>query len=84
MLPKRGYDMGPLNERLDKSPVLILDRREMALMLSENKTLRIVKDNEHNCETYITLNKDKKVLFKHRREGLVKHFPNDFTMGYRR
>ncbi|MFB1000470.1 MAG: relaxase/mobilization nuclease domain-containing protein [Colwellia sp.] len=84
MLPKRGYDMGLLNERLDKSPLLILDRREMALMLSENKTLRIIKDNEHNCETYITLNKDKKVLFTHRREGGIKHFPNDFTMGYRR
>jgi len=81
MLPKRGYDMGPLNKKLDKSPVLILNRREMALILSENKTLRVIKDNEHNCETYITLNKDKKVLFTHRREYRVKHFANDLSMG---
>lgn len=63
MLPKRGYDMGTLNSRFDLSPLLILNRREMATMLLKNKTLRIRKDIEHKREFYVKLSNYDKPIF---------------------
>lgn len=82
MLPKRGYDMGSLNSRLDLSPLLILNRREMATMLLRNKTLRIRKDIEHKREYYVKLNNYDKPVFAERtkKEGKSKFYSNDYEM----
>lgn len=62
ILPKRGYDLGPLNYRFDKSPVTILSKREIALIVLSNKTIRI----KNRMERYVTLNDNNKILFVNR------------------
>lgn len=73
MLPKIGYDMGGLNTRIDHSPLLILNKREMATMLLQNKTLRIRKDIEHKREYYVKLNDYDKPIFCERPKNTGKN-----------
>lgn len=84
MLPKRGYDMGSLNTRIDHSPLLILNKREMATMLLQNKTLKIRKDIEHKREYYVKLSNYDKPIFCERPKNTGKNkfysHENDIVM----
>ena len=68
-LPKRGYDLGPLNSRFDNSSVIILSKREMATMLYSGQTIRIRSNVEHKTERFAALNKKNQVMFIDRKVG---------------
>lgn len=68
-LPRRGYDLGPLNSRFDNSSVIILSKREMATMLYNGQTIRVMSNVEHKTERFVALNKKNKVMFIDRKVG---------------
>jgi hypothetical protein len=81
MLPRRGYDLGPLNSRFDKSPVIILSKREIALMALDGKKFKVIKDVEYKTERFVTLNKKNKIMFVNRKNNMAKmaRFENELT-----
>lgn len=68
-LPRRGYDLGPLNSRFDNSSVIILNKREMATMLYQGQTIRVMSNVEHKTERFVALNKRNKLMFIDRKVG---------------
>jgi hypothetical protein len=81
MLPRRSYELGPLNSRFDKSPILILSKREMAEMLFNGNTLRVRSNIEYKTERFVTLNKKNKIMFVNRKNNMAKiaRFENELT-----
>jgi hypothetical protein len=80
-LPKRGHNMGVLNSRFDKSPVIILSKREIALMTLDGKKFKVIKNVEHKTERFVTLNEKNKIMFINRKNNMAKiaRFENELT-----
>ncbi|NQZ88494.1 MAG: relaxase/mobilization nuclease domain-containing protein [Colwellia sp.] len=82
MLPRRGYDLGPLNYRFDKSPALILSKREMAEMLFNGNTLRVRSNVEYKTERFVTINKKNKIMFIDRTKNGTKFTSKENRLKY--